>query len=237
MSSYLSAAFILDHAYLTSLAKQDIITRTFLRLDPSRREAVVTSILEEAALKGPTQINIKEVARRAGVSIGSLYQYFNRRQGLLDFAIEIITRQMTFLFDSIRPYLKDMSLVESIRAYLQGGYEMEQEFRGYIRFFTKAAYQDDPEVTEKIVKPVAEVMLSITREMIEIARSRGEIRPDVDLETAARLINTMIIAVYDAQFIPTLNTYYQLTGNNVSAERIRDSLLSFIENALKVNNR
>ncbi len=211
-----------------------MITRTFQRLDQPRRDAVVASILQEAALKGPTQINIKEVARRAGVSIGSLYQYFPRRQGLLDFTVDIITRQMISLFDSFRPYLKDMSLRESIRAYLQGAHEMEKEFRGYIQFFTRAAYQQDPAVTEKIVKPVATVMLNMTREIIEIARARGEIRADIDVEAVSRLVNALIIAVYDAQFLPTLNTYYQLTDDNVSAARITDTLLFFIGNSLEV---
>jgi TetR/AcrR family transcriptional regulator len=234
MSSYSPIKDFLDQDYLTGLQKRGIVTSTFIRLSPLRREAVVASILEEAAIKGPTQINIKEVARRAKVSIGSLYQYFNQRHGLLDFAIEIITRQMIAVFDYARPYLKEMSLRKGIQSYLQGGHEMEIEFQEYIKFFTRAAYQNDPDVTERIVKPVARVMMGITREMLEAARLRGEIRPDIDFEATARLINTLIIAVYDAHFLPTLNTYYQLTDEDVSPERILDNLLIFIENALRV---
>jgi AcrR family transcriptional regulator len=60
--------------YISQLEQEGIVTRTFRRLDPDRQEAVFNAILEEAIEKGPASLNIKEIARRAGISIGSLYQ-------------------------------------------------------------------------------------------------------------------------------------------------------------------
>ena len=83
--------------------QEGLVTRTFRRLDPERQQAVVHAILEEAGEKGPTAINIKEVARRADVSVGSLYQYFGNRDGLLDFAVALCVRYMVDMFDSVWP--------------------------------------------------------------------------------------------------------------------------------------
>jgi len=233
MGSYLSIDAVIDAAFLSDLRERGIITGTFIQLDPSRREGVVNGILEESALKGPTQINIKEVARRAGVSIGSLYQYFNHRQGLLDFAIEIITRQMVASLTYFKPYMTELPLREALSAYLQGGFEMAKEYQGYIHYFMRAAYQGDPVFTERVVRPIAVIMLDITRDILAAAQLRGEVRQDIDFEATARLINTLIIAVYDAQFLPYLNTYYQLVDEDVLPERIIDNLLVLIENTLK----
>jgi TetR/AcrR family transcriptional regulator len=233
MSSYIPVNVVLDADLLADLRERGIITSTFIQLDPLRREAIVTGILEESALKGPTQINIKEVARLSGVSIGSLYQYFNRRRGLLDFAIEIITRQMVASFMYFKPCMTELPLREALSAYLQGGFEMAKEHQGYIHYFMRAAYQGDPVFTERVVRPVAVVMLDMTRDILAAAQLRGEIRQDIDFEATARLINTLIIAVYDAQFLPHLNAYYQLADEDVRQERILDNLLVLIENALK----
>ncbi len=233
MSSYPSINTFLNLDLLADLQKSCIITTTFFRLEPSRRESIVNSILEEAALKGPALINIKEVARRAGVSVGSLYQYFNHRQGLIDFAIEITTRQMVAAFTHFKPYLTGMPLFDALRAYLRGADEMDKEYQGYIRYFTRAAYQGEPALTERIVRPIAQVMLDMTRSILIAAQSRGEIRTDIDLEAMARLVNSLVIAVYDAQLLPHLNTYYQLTDENMARERILDNLMAFIESALK----
>jgi AcrR family transcriptional regulator len=128
----LSMASFFDQAWLNELQRRGIITGTFMRLNPARREKIVSGILEEAALKGPSSINIKEAARRADVPVGSLYQYFNRRQGLLDFAVEIITKQLIAAFTYFKPYLQDLPLHEALQAYLQGGDEMAEEYQGYI---------------------------------------------------------------------------------------------------------
>jgi hypothetical protein len=132
-----------------------------------------------------------------------------------------------------KPYMTELPLREAISAYLQGGFEMAKEYQGYIHYFMRAAYHGDPIFTERVVRPIAVIMLDITRDILAAAQLRGEVRRDIDFEATARLINTLIIAVYDAQFLPHLNAYYQLANENVPQERILDNLLILIENALK----
>jgi AcrR family transcriptional regulator len=233
MSSYEFGKGILDQHFLTDLQERGIITLTFARLDANRQATILTAILEEAALKGPTQINIKEVARRASVSIGSLYQYFNCRQGLLDFSVEFITYRMTAAFKEYTPYLAELPLREALKTYFQGGEAMTRDYRGYIGYFTRAAYQGDPVLVEKVVKPVAAAMLEMTRTILQAARLRGEISREIDFEAMARLVNTLLIAVYDARFLPHLNVYYQLSAPEIPPQRVMDNMLNMIDKALR----
>ena len=128
-------------AHILQLEQQELVTRTFRRLDPPRQQAILQAILDEAAEKGPTDVNIKEVARRAGVSVGSLYQYFGSRETLLAFAVELGVRMMTDLFAISRPYLLDMPLREALTAYLTYGLEWSHTQQGFVHFFGRAAYQ------------------------------------------------------------------------------------------------
>jgi AcrR family transcriptional regulator len=167
--------------YIQQLEGEGRVTRTFRRLDPARQQAVLNAILEEATEKGPASLNIKEIARRAQVSIGSLYQYFPNRDGLLDFAIELCVRYMNNMFAMSRPYLVDMPLAEALQAYISVGIEWGKTETGLVRFFGRAAYQGDPDLAERLVRPVAEAMRRIVFDILEQAVQRGEIRPDVDL--------------------------------------------------------
>ncbi len=198
-------------SYIQQLEQEGKVTRTFRRLDPARQQAVINAILEEATEKGPASLNIKEIARRADVSVGSLYQYFPNRDGLLDFAIELCVRYMTDMFEMSRPYLTAMPLREALSAYLTVGLEWGKTETGLVRFFGRAAYQGDPDLAERLVRPVAEAMRKITLAMLEEALQRGEIRPEVDLEAASRLVNGLMIVVGDSQMLPYLNTYFQIT--------------------------
>ena len=204
------------------------MTRTFRRLDSACQQAVINAILEEATEKGPASLNIKEIARRADVSVGSLYQYFPNRDGLLDFAIELCVRYMTELFEMSRPYLKAMPLREALNAYLTVGIEWGKTEVGLVRFFGRAAYQGDPDLAERVVRPVAEMMRRIVFELLEKAAQRGEIRAEADLEATSRLVNGLMLLVGDSQMLPYLNTYFQITDEKVSPERILETLVEFI---------
>ena len=219
-------------AHILELEKQGLITRTFRRLDPARQQAVIQAILDEAAEKNPTALNIKQVAERAGVAVGSLYQYFGNRDNLLGFAVELCVRQMTDLFALSRPYLLETPLREALTVYLTYGLEWSQTQQGFIQFFGRAAYQDDPEMTNKVVKPVATAMRETIEDMLKAAQQRGEIDSDLDLEAASRLVNGLTIVVGDSQLLPYLNHYFQITGETVPIERIVEALVDLIMNGV-----
>ena len=215
-------------SHIQQLEQAGKVTRTFRRLDPTRQLAVINVILEEATEKGPASLNIKEIARRAQVSVGSLYQYFPKRAGLLDFAIELCTRYMTGMFELSLPYLLEMPLREALTTYLSVGLEWGNTESGLVRFFGRAAYQGDPGLAERLVRPVAESMRKVTHAMLESAVQRGEIHPQVGLEPATRLVNGLMIVVGDSQMLPYLNTYFQITDVQVSPEQILENLVTFI---------
>ena len=218
--------------YIFQLEKEGIVTSTFRRLDPDRQEAVFNAILEEAVEKGPASLNIKEIARRAGVSIGSLYQYFPNRDGLLDFAVELCTRSTIAMFQEYKPMMAAMPLREAMNAYLMGGLEWGQTALGLVRFFGRAAYQGDPDLAERVVLPIAAIMRETMQEILTQAQTRGEIRSDVDLEAMARVVNALIIAIGDSQLLPYLNNYFQVTDKKVRLERISNALLDLIEHGI-----
>jgi AcrR family transcriptional regulator len=214
--------------HIFQLEQEGKVTRTFRRLDPERQQAVINAILEEATEKGPASLNIKEIARRAGVSVGSLYQYFPNREGLLDFAIELCVRFTIGMFQEYRPMLAAMPLKEALNAYLMGGLEWGQTEMGLVRFFGRAAYQGDPDLAERVVRPIATVMRETLQEILAQAKARGEIRSDVDIETATRIVNAFVIAVGDSQLLPYLNNYFQISDKDIPPERTMGALIELI---------
>ncbi|MBM3125320.1 MAG: TetR/AcrR family transcriptional regulator [Chloroflexi bacterium] len=214
--------------HILQLEGEGKVTRTFRRLDPERQLAVINAILEEATERGPASLNIKEIARRAGVSVGSLYQYFPNRDGLLDFSIELCVRHTTELFQQFRPVLAAMPLRDALSAYLMGGLEWGQTEMGLVRFFGRAAYQGDPGLAERVVRPIATVMRETLQEIFSQAQARGEIPKSVNLDEMTRIVNALVIAFGDSQLLPYLNNYFQVTDEAVSFERIMATLVEFI---------
>jgi AcrR family transcriptional regulator len=216
------------HTYIFQLEQEGLVTRTFRRLDPERQQAILMALLDEAAEKGPMAVNIKQVARRAGVSAGSLYTYFPSREGMLTFAVELCVRFVTETFDSFRPYLAALPLRDALTAYLSGGVEWSRTYAGLLRLFARAAYHGDPELSEPLVRPIATLLRRMICDILDAAVVRGEIRADVDLEAATRILHALMIAIGDGQLLPYLNTYFQVTGQDMPLERIMNALLDLV---------
>lgn len=207
------------HTHILELEGAGVVTRTFRRLDPERQQAIVAAILDEALEKGPAAVNIKKVAERAQVSVGSLYQYFNNRDGLLEFATRLCVKVLTDAFDQFRPMLAAMPLREAFYYYLSGGMEWSQTLMGLIQFFGRAAYQGDPLLAEKVVRPVAIAMRETVREILLAAQSRGELRSDLDLDATVGAVHAWMIALGDSQLLPYLNNYFQVSDETIPFER------------------
>lgn len=216
------------HAHIVQMERQGLVTRTFRRLDPERQFAVIQAILDEAVTRGPASLNIKQVAERAGVAVGSLYTYFPKREGLLAFAVDLCTRYTTDLFSSYGPLLSALPLREALTAFLQGGVEWGQMQAGLTQFFARAAYQGDAGLTEQMIRPVGQVMRLMVRDMLVQAAARGEIRSDLDLEAMSRIIYVLVVGVGDSQLLPHLNAYLQVTGDDVTLERAVAAMVELI---------
>jgi TetR/AcrR family transcriptional regulator len=220
------------HTHILQLEQEGLVTRTFRRLDPERQQAILDAILDEAIAQGPTALNIKQVAARADVSVGSLYAYFGNREGLLTFTIELCVRFMNDTFEQFRPFLAALPLRQALGAYLSGGVEWSRTQAGLVQFFARAAYQGDPELAERVVRPIATTLREIVHDILGQAAARGEIRDDVDLPATVRVVHALMLAVGDSQILPYLNTYFQVTGEDVPPERTLEALLTLISHGI-----
>lgn len=216
------------HSLILELERDGKVTRTFRRLDPDRQQAVIAAILDEAADKGPTDLNIKQVAERAGIAVGSLYSYFNNRDGLLDFAVALCVRITCDMFEMARPFLVETPIRDSLKMYIMGGLEWGETQAGFLRFFARAAYHSDSVLSDQVVRPIATVMREIVGAMLDAAIARGEVRDDIDREATTRLIHSLTIAVGDAQMLPYLNHYFQVVGDTMPLDRLLDAFVEMV---------
>jgi AcrR family transcriptional regulator len=213
---------------IPDLENEDSVTRTFRRLDPERRQAVLDALFEEAAEKGPTRLNIKQVAERSGASIGSLYQYFGSRENLVRLLVKIAVGSMVELLRASMLSLRNLPFREALRYYIVEGVKYSQSQKSLTRFLTLSAYQGDEDIGKSVVLPIAVVMRETVRDLLKAGMARGELRSDIDLEAASRAVNVLMIGMGDSQLTPYLNTYLQVTDDEVSFDRAVDAALDMI---------
>lgn len=205
---------------LEALCSEGHLRRTFVRLAPSRRQSILDAALEEAAAHGPANLNIKAVAERANVPVGSLYQYFGDRDTLVRLSCVLASRRIAAILAFATPYLTELPLEEALRVYLEQSLAWCKSEPTLMRLYCTAAYNvafrrepisvaaNDPDAM--VVTAVAESIRKISEVLLAAASQRKELRQGVDIDKASRILNVLLIAVTDAALLPGLNAYYQL---------------------------
>lgn len=214
------------------LEQARLVTRTFRRLDPERQVEVITAILDEAAEVGLAHVNIKQVAARAKVAVGSLYQYFGNRETMTAFALELSLAHMQQVFSMSSEQLAALPLRPALLGYVLGGCEWAKSQPSLMRLFAKAAYGSDPALSERLVRPVAILMRQMVHSILEGAQARGELREDVDLDAAATIVHALTVVVSDTRLLPHLDAYFLVGRTSRALEGSLDAAITLIEHGI-----
>jgi AcrR family transcriptional regulator len=161
----------------------------------SRSRTIVESILRGALDRlasgdgDAAGLKIEEVAARAGVAIGSVYDYFPNREGLLASAIAKVTEENLEKFEALLVEVRALRLREAITAVVD---------------FAFTTYADNPQLTQSFVRLAGANKLFplliksqdlVAEKLAEDLRQREEVRV-VDHEVAAWLLtNTLMGAI------------------------------------------
>lgn len=211
------------------MERRGVVSRTFRRLDPERQYAVMAAVLAEAAAAGPGDLSVRAVARRAGVAVGSLYQYFPDRSGMVSAAAEIAGGVLAADLARYRDDLAALPLRDGLIMYVTAGVRWSSGRPDLLRFFARAAYGDDPTLSAAIVTPVVDELLAIVRAMLAGAVARGEIAAGADLEAAARFVHGLSLVVSDSHLLPGMDAYFrQLQGGSLDerAAQLADFIIA-----------
>jgi AcrR family transcriptional regulator len=154
-----------------------------------QREAVTAALLDatEAVIaeKGLQAAGMAEIAKRAGVAVGTLYNYFPDREGLVRALLD--TRRAAFA-PRIRALMSATTgpFEPRLRAFVRGLLAMFDEHRQFVRI----GFEVDPPLAGLRNKTLVETMRGCLRSLL----ADGGV-PEADLDLCVRLLGSAIKAV------------------------------------------
>jgi len=187
---------------IVDLEEKGLVTRTFRRLDPPRQQAVLEAILAEAVERGPEQVNIKHIAERAGVSVGSLYQYFESREKLMEFTVELAGRYMLETIGKNKEKIVQLSLKEGLEAYVTAILTWGESRLTMIRFINRAGAPDKGKYFKEIKLSIDLQLKGVLRDVLAKAQAEGEIKKDINLDTLVDLIYVLTMVYMETILFP-----------------------------------
>lgn len=176
--------------------------QTFENLPEEKRARILTSATKEFAMHGFDDANIVSIAKKAEVSVGSLYKYFNSKRDLFLTVIDFGINLLTAVLESIAVSDKDLLFkVEKIIREIQ---RFSRENSTLINLYNHMTVENDPLSAKTFVSEMESVTSKIYRTAIEEGKKSGEVRSDIDSAYAAFMLDNIFMSL---QFAYSCNYY------------------------------
>lgn len=142
-----------------------------LRSDASRNQARVLDAARELLAERGLDVTMDEIARRAGVGVGTAYRRFGSRDELLDALFE---ERTSAYFELAEQALALPDPWDGLATFLERSAELQARDRGLHDLL-----RGDPRTAER-VRAIREAILPLVERVVERARATGDVRPDLD---------------------------------------------------------
>lgn len=207
---------------------------TFDNIPAEKRKRIIDAATKEFAKRGYHEASISVVASKAGVSVGSMYKYFESKQDLFLTIVANSIEQMEELLLSLAK--ADEDVIIKVEKILRAIIRSSRENGILIKLYNNMTSVNDKKLARVFASNMESITSKIYIEAIREGQKNGEIRRDIDPQTAAFLIDNLFMTL---QF-SYAGDYYEerfkiFCGDDIHQkdEFVIEQVLKFIKSALK----
>lgn len=209
---------------------------TFDNISPEKRRRIIETATMEFAKKGYHDASISNIASKSGVSVGSIYKYFDNKQDLfLTIVDHSISRMEKLLLGLAK---EDEDVIIKVEKILREIISASREDGILIKLYNSMTAVNDKKLARQFAVEMESMTAEIYIEAIKEGQKSGEIRKDIDPRVAAFLIDDLFMSLqfsYAGDYYEERFKIFCGEDAHQRDEFIIEQVLKFIKSAL--NNR
>ncbi len=211
---------------------------SFKRLDSEKQERIIRAAVAEFAERGYESANTNRIARSAGISVGSIFHYFDTKENLF---LYIVQYGSALIEEHAGKVVDDdgLSVAEKIKALLRLAIKSSREERTLIRLYHEMSSLGNSELMFKVPRSMECFTSERYVKMLKEGQEKGEVRPELDPGLAAFSMDNIFLALQFAYACDYYRIRFQLyNGPDIDREEYDERVISeafeFLKGALLV---
>ena len=189
-----------------------------------KRDLILDAAYTMLSRRGYHEATMGKIARKAGVSHGTLYWHFKSKEDLF---FAVLEREFLRVDEAIRPALAmDQPAIKKIEMLLRFSVSTLEQSSDFLALMF-SAMAGSSERFERSLAQMAKNIYSTYNDMLEEIIIQGQQQGDIREDVNARAVAVAMVSLLDALYLQ-----YGLGTATMDHEKLADGLWDFIENGL-----
>jgi len=203
---------------------------TLDKIKPAKREKLLSEAAKLFAERGYNQTDMAELASRAGVAKGSLYNYFESKQELYIYvARDGLRRSRQAVYGDLD---SDWDIYRQLDHIFRQGAAFARRHPEYLVLYLNVSSAGMEPFAARLSREVEKYTADHLKAVLARDMARGLVRPDLDIKQAAFWINSLYIifvaSLVSRHFSLRMREYLEIKGRMTKAV-IEDQLQRTVE--------
>lgn len=205
----------------------------FEKIPPEKQKRIMDAAIAEFAAKGYIAANINIIAKKAGISIGSMYNYFDSKESLF---LTIVDHGYGVLESVISGVdLEQGDIFDKFEMLLRMAQKFSRKYPELNQIYLDLTSEGLSHLSQKLSKQMESITAEFYRALMAQAKTDGIIASDLDEHVTAFCIDNLMIML---QFSYTSDYYKErmkiFAGEDAleNDEKIIGAMMRFIRRAL-----
>ncbi len=212
-------------------------TDAFKRIAEEKQERVFRAAANEFASNGYQKASMNSVVKEAGISKGSLFQYFPTKLDLFEKVVAVATHRAKGFLRETRNSTSGLSIDKRLGDLLKAGFDFIDKHPQLSRIYFGMLHSGSSPFGSTRLQVLHRQGIEFLTKILEEATENGELRDDLDLPRIAFLLNGVMQQLLHSYYTENLDSGLGLyRGEGDEIERWMQTAIDFIINGI-INKR
>ena len=209
---------------------------TFENISEEKRKTILDVAVNEFATKGFENANINTIAKKAQVSVGALYKYFDTKSDLFLTSVNYGISSLEEILCAINE--TDEDVIVKLEKLLHEAIAFSRKNAVMIKLYNEFTTERNAKLGKKLADRMETITANAYKTAIIQGQISGEIRTDIDPGMAAFLLDNLLVTL---QFSYACDYYIErykiYSGDDIfqKDEFAVRNIVQFVKAALKPN--
>lgn len=211
---------------------------TFMNISEEKRQNILSVAVCEFANHGFDNANINTIAKKAQVSVGSLYKYFDTKTDLFMMSVHYGIASLETVVENVVNSDEDVML--RLEKLIRIAIDYSRKNSLLIKLYNVCTNESNSDIAQKIARDMEGITANAYRQTIAQGQAAGEIRKDIDPGMASFLVDTLLMNIQFSYACDYYSERYKIFAGDDILQRddfVIENILSFVKSALKPENK